>query len=238
MQQPLYDLHKSIGALLLPLVLVRLVYRLMNPPPPLPADIPAIQQFAAHATHWALYVLLIVQPWSAGSDVGLSGAGAVVRLVRTAADLAGEPRALRAAVRSAPLDAGSPSPWWPRSISARRFITISCARTASSCACSPADSRPSRHGTPASRSIGRRTDVPEVSQRLQATSILCLPIGAIEQHGPHLPLNTDVVVAGGAHAPDRCALGRRARSMAAPDRFHRALARARLGAGHALLTHP
>ena len=29
-QQPLYDLHKSIGALLLPLVLLRLVYRLMN----------------------------------------------------------------------------------------------------------------------------------------------------------------------------------------------------------------
>jgi cytochrome b561 len=61
-QQPLYDLHKSIGALLLPLVLVRLVYRLMNPPLPLPADIPALQQFAAHATHWTLYALLIVQP--------------------------------------------------------------------------------------------------------------------------------------------------------------------------------
>jgi cytochrome b561 len=61
-QQPLYDLHKSIGALLLPLVVVRLVYRLMNPPLPLPADIPALQQFAAHATHWTLYALLIVQP--------------------------------------------------------------------------------------------------------------------------------------------------------------------------------
>jgi creatinine amidohydrolase/Fe(II)-dependent formamide hydrolase-like protein len=34
-----------------------------------------------------------------------------------------------------------------------------------------------------------------VSQCLQATSILCLPIGAIEQHGAHLPLDTDVVVA-------------------------------------------
>jgi creatinine amidohydrolase/Fe(II)-dependent formamide hydrolase-like protein len=30
---------------------------------------------------------------------------------------------------------------------------------------------------------------------LQETSILCLPIGAIEQHGPHLPLDTDVIVA-------------------------------------------
>lgn len=35
----------------------------------------------------------------------------------------------------------------------------------------------------------------EVSRRLRPTSILCLPIGAIEQHGIHLPLNTDVIVA-------------------------------------------
>jgi cytochrome b561 len=61
-QQPLYDLHKSVGMLLLPLVLARLLYRLTHPPMPLPADIPALQQFAAHATHWALYGLLIVQP--------------------------------------------------------------------------------------------------------------------------------------------------------------------------------
>ncbi len=47
--------------LLLPLVLGRLIWRLTHPAPPLPADIPAIQQFAAHATHWALYALLIAQ---------------------------------------------------------------------------------------------------------------------------------------------------------------------------------
>ena len=45
-----------------------------------------------------------------------------------------------------------------------------------------------------SRSLGDLT-FPEVSQRLQDTSILCLPIGAIEQHGAHLPLNTDAIVA-------------------------------------------
>jgi creatinine amidohydrolase/Fe(II)-dependent formamide hydrolase-like protein len=45
-----------------------------------------------------------------------------------------------------------------------------------------------------SRSLGDLT-FPEVSQRLRDTSILCLPIGAIEQHGAHLPLNTDVIVA-------------------------------------------
>ena len=57
----LYDIHRSTGALLLPLVIVRLIYRLNNPPPPLPADIPPMQQMAAQATHWALYGLLIVQ---------------------------------------------------------------------------------------------------------------------------------------------------------------------------------
>ena len=61
-QEPLYNLHKSIGAVILPLVALRLIYRLTHPPLPLPADIPPIQQFAAHATHWTLYALLIVQP--------------------------------------------------------------------------------------------------------------------------------------------------------------------------------
>jgi creatinine amidohydrolase/Fe(II)-dependent formamide hydrolase-like protein len=47
---------------------------------------------------------------------------------------------------------------------------------------------------PSTRSVGDLTFL-EVSHCLQETSILCLPIGAIEQHGPHLPLDTDVVVA-------------------------------------------
>jgi len=47
---------------------------------------------------------------------------------------------------------------------------------------------------PASRSIGDLAS-PEVADCLAETSILCLPIGAIEQHGAHLPLNTDVVIA-------------------------------------------
>jgi creatinine amidohydrolase len=35
----------------------------------------------------------------------------------------------------------------------------------------------------------------EIPKRLSASSMLCLPLGAIEQHGPHLPLNTDLVIA-------------------------------------------
>ena len=60
-QNTLYDLHRSMGAVLLPLVLGRLSWRLTHPAPPLPVDIPAIQQAAAHLTHWLLYGLLIVQ---------------------------------------------------------------------------------------------------------------------------------------------------------------------------------
>jgi creatinine amidohydrolase len=35
----------------------------------------------------------------------------------------------------------------------------------------------------------------EVGKYLTAQSVLCLPIGSVEQHGPHLPLNTDVILA-------------------------------------------
>lgn len=36
---------------------------------------------------------------------------------------------------------------------------------------------------------------PEVASALSNSSIIVQPLGAIEQHGPHLPLNTDLVVA-------------------------------------------
>ncbi|MEV0394152.1 creatininase family protein [Polymorphospora rubra] len=36
---------------------------------------------------------------------------------------------------------------------------------------------------------------PEIATRITERSILCLPIGSHEQHGPHLPLHTDTVIA-------------------------------------------
>ncbi len=62
LQDLLYNGHKSIGALILPLVAARLIYRLTHRPPALPDDIPPVQRLAAQVTHWALYALLIVQP--------------------------------------------------------------------------------------------------------------------------------------------------------------------------------
>jgi creatinine amidohydrolase/Fe(II)-dependent formamide hydrolase-like protein len=47
---------------------------------------------------------------------------------------------------------------------------------------------------PASRAIGDLT-FQEAGTALRASSILCLPMGSMEQHGPHLPLNTDTVLA-------------------------------------------
>jgi cytochrome b561 len=63
-QDSLYDLHRSIGAAIIPLVILRIIYRWTHPPLPLPDDIPSIQQLAAHATHWGLYALLIAQPFT------------------------------------------------------------------------------------------------------------------------------------------------------------------------------
>ena len=61
-QDWLYNLHRSIGAAVIPLVLVRVIYRLRRPPLPLPEQIPAMQRLAAAGTHGALYALLLAQP--------------------------------------------------------------------------------------------------------------------------------------------------------------------------------
>ena len=49
-------------------------------------------------------------------------------------------------------------------------------------------------GPVTSRIIGDLT-FQEVGSALRESSILCLPMGSMEQHGPHLPLNTDAVLA-------------------------------------------
>ncbi|MEO5962906.1 MAG: cytochrome b/b6 domain-containing protein [Thermomonas sp.] len=63
----LVSLHRPLGIAILLLVIVRLWNRLRNPPPPLPADLPPIQVFAAKASHWLLYGLMFAMPligWS------------------------------------------------------------------------------------------------------------------------------------------------------------------------------
>ena len=58
------SLHKTLGLLVLAIVAARIVYRLVNRPPPLPGRLPAVEKGLAHATHWLLYLVLLVMPIS------------------------------------------------------------------------------------------------------------------------------------------------------------------------------
>ena len=58
----LYNIHESFGVIVLVIVLLRLWNRYANPPPPLPIDTPPAIRLAAHVSHVALYVLLILMP--------------------------------------------------------------------------------------------------------------------------------------------------------------------------------
>ena len=69
-QDFLYNLHRSLGATLIPLVVLRVIWRLTHTPPPLPPDVPALQRYAASTVHFLIYLILIAQPiigWIASS---------------------------------------------------------------------------------------------------------------------------------------------------------------------------
>jgi len=58
----LYNVHESLGVIVFVIVLIRLLNRYLNPPPPLPADTPPVIRLAARVNHWALYALLVLMP--------------------------------------------------------------------------------------------------------------------------------------------------------------------------------
>jgi cytochrome b561 len=59
---PLISIHKSLGATILILALIRLAVRFHYGAPPLPADLPEPIKLAAQLSHYALYGLMIVMP--------------------------------------------------------------------------------------------------------------------------------------------------------------------------------
>jgi cytochrome b561 len=59
-QNALFMFHKNVGVAVIFLVLLRIAYRAFNPPPPLPATVPAIQRRLGGLVHLALYALLLV----------------------------------------------------------------------------------------------------------------------------------------------------------------------------------
>lgn len=66
-----YNFHKSTGALIIALVLLRLLVRWTSKTPPLPDAIPAWERKLAHAGHAFLYLMMVAAPLSgyATSDV-------------------------------------------------------------------------------------------------------------------------------------------------------------------------
>lgn len=73
LQKELIQLHKAIGLLIIGLATLRILWRLMNKQPPLPADMPVWQRSLAHFSHWLLYVLLFILPLSGWLMVSYAG---------------------------------------------------------------------------------------------------------------------------------------------------------------------
>ncbi|MGH8217795.1 MAG: cytochrome b [Steroidobacteraceae bacterium] len=58
------NFHKSTGITIGALILLRILWRLLHTPPPLPTSMPAWQRTAARANHVALYALMLTMPLS------------------------------------------------------------------------------------------------------------------------------------------------------------------------------
>ena len=59
---PLISIHKSLGAVIFILALIRLAVRWHYGAPALPADLPVPMKLAAELSHYVLYILMIVMP--------------------------------------------------------------------------------------------------------------------------------------------------------------------------------
>ncbi len=69
----LYGLHKSFGITVLTLAVLRLLWKLANVSPLLPATTSRGQKFLAHAAHFGLYALMFAMPlsgWMMSSAAG------------------------------------------------------------------------------------------------------------------------------------------------------------------------
>jgi cytochrome b561 len=58
----MFTVHKTLGATILLVTLLRLAYRMMNPPPPYPADMPKWDRALAVWSHRIVYAALIALP--------------------------------------------------------------------------------------------------------------------------------------------------------------------------------
>ena len=63
-KEQLYQMHKSFGIVVLILTLARIVWRVLNPPPPLPANYATWEKTASHLAHLGFYGLMLAMPLS------------------------------------------------------------------------------------------------------------------------------------------------------------------------------
>lgn len=64
--------HKSIGLTVLMLSILRLIWRLMNPQPPLPPGVGPLVRITSKTVHWIFYFLLVAIPLAGWSIVSVS----------------------------------------------------------------------------------------------------------------------------------------------------------------------
>jgi len=71
----IFQTHKSIGLTVLVLSVLRVIWRLINPVPALPAGLSAPLRYAAHASHFLLYFLIVFIPLTGWIMVSASPLG-------------------------------------------------------------------------------------------------------------------------------------------------------------------
>jgi cytochrome b561 len=80
LQSDLFLWHKTLGATILLLAIVRLIWRLTHKPPPFPDDLPRWERIVSVWTHRAFYALLILLPLTGLSAVSGGAEGATTPL--------------------------------------------------------------------------------------------------------------------------------------------------------------
>ncbi len=80
LQDRLFMLHKGLGSLVLILVLLRLGWRWLNPPPPLPGSLTDVQRRASAIVHGLLYAFLLIMAVS--GYVRVTAGGFPIELLR------------------------------------------------------------------------------------------------------------------------------------------------------------
>lgn len=89
-----FNWHKSLGAVILAIAALRLLWRLFNRGPALPREMPGWQKGIAHATHWLLYAAFFAVPLSGWTMSSAFGRSVEVFGLLTLPDLVGADKAL------------------------------------------------------------------------------------------------------------------------------------------------